>query len=82
MVSEVVFFYLMLSVILMYYLYKYVTVHANYFFKQNLKFVKPRFLFGHTIWLILRQYTPANFIDSIYYSFPNEKYVLILSDKS
>ncbi|XP_031628376.1 probable cytochrome P450 9f2 [Contarinia nasturtii] len=66
---------LFLIVITLYCLFKYVTANKNFFEEQKLKYLKPKFGFGHTIWLIFRQYTPADFIDSIYYSFPKEKLV-------
>lgn len=76
MLSELLF-YTLTSGTLFYVLYKWATKNREYFAKRNLKHLKPRFLIGNTTGLFLKRYTPENFIDQLYYSFPKEKYVSI-----
>lgn len=54
--------------------YKWATVNNEYFLKRNLKHLEPRFLIGNIFGLFLKRYTPPDFMDSIYYRFPREKY--------
>lgn len=58
--------------------YKWATINNNYFEKRNLKHLKPNFLFGNTIGLFMNRYRPADYINSIYNRFPNEKFVPFL----
>lgn len=73
-------FYLLVSGMLFYVIYKWATVNKEYFAKRQLKHLKPHFLFGNTTGLFLKRYTPADFIDTIYYRYPREKYVYFFSE--
>lgn len=66
-------FYTVISGILFYAFYKWATVNKEYFVKRKLRHLKPIFLFGNTIGLFLKRYTPADFQDTIYYRYPKEK---------
>lgn len=67
--------YGIVSGILFYIFYKWATVNNDYFAKRHMKYLEPRFLVGNTLGLLTLQYIPLDFFDSIYYRFPNEKYV-------
>lgn len=77
MISDLIL-YMLISVILLYMFYRWVTVHERYFVQRSMKFCSPKFLFGNTIGLFLKLYTPTDFVDSIYYRFPREKCVTIV----
>lgn len=75
------FFYTLLSGTVLYAFYKWATIHKEYFAKRNLKHLEPNFLIGNTTGLFLKQYIPYKFIDSLYYRFPKEKYVICFQFK-
>lgn len=70
-------YYLLFGTTIAYYLYKLATKNKNYFVKRNLKAMKQNFPIGNTTGLFLKQYTPAGFMDKLYYEYPNEKYVIV-----
>lgn len=61
--------------ILLYAFHKWATVNEDYFAKRKMKYLDPKFLVGNTLGLFTLRYIPSEFLDSIYYRFPNEKYV-------
>lgn len=67
-------FYMLGSGTLLYVFYKWATVNNDYFVKRNIKHIKPTFLVGHTMGWLLRRYTPDEFMNWLYYYFPNERY--------
>lgn len=72
MLFEIVFSVL-LGGLLIYAFYKWATANSEYFAKRNIKHMKPKFLIGDTTQLFMKQYTPAEFLDMIYYQYPKEK---------
>lgn len=58
--------------LIVYTFYKWATINNNIFKKQNIKFIKPKFLFGNTGGLFSNQYTAIEFAQKLYNSFPNE----------
>lgn len=72
MITEYLFYMLVIGTLL-YALYKWATANNDYFVKRKLKHLEPNFMFGNTTGLFLKRYTPADFIDSIYYRYPREK---------
>lgn len=74
MVSDLVL-YTLIGAILFYMFYRWATAHERYFSQRSMKHFRPTFLFRNTIGLFLKLYTPTDFLDSIYYRFPKEKYV-------
>lgn len=66
-------YYVLVSAI--YAFYKWATVNKDYFSTRGISHLKPKFLIGNTFGLLSKQYKPTEFLDSIYYRFPNEKYV-------
>lgn len=73
MLSELLF-YTIISGTLFYLFYKWATVNKEYFVKRKLKHFEPKFLIGNMLGLFLKQHRPAEFMDSLYYRFPKEKY--------
>lgn len=69
-------FYTLISATACYAFYKWATINNKYFAMRNLKHLKPRLLFGNTIGLFMNRYTPADYINSIYFRFPKEKFVI------
>lgn len=67
--------YAVVSGILFYVFYKWATVNRDYFSKRRMKQMTPTFLVGNTFGLFAKRHVPKDFIDSIYYRYPNEKYV-------
>jgi hypothetical protein len=56
-----------------YLFYKWGTSTFDYFEKRGIAFNKPKFLVGSRLGMILRQNTMIDFLNEIYYEFPNEK---------
>lgn len=67
--------FLIFGVICVYAVHKWATINKDYFVIRKIKALKPVFLFGNTGGLFTKQYRPIDFMDSIYYELPNEKYV-------
>lgn len=78
MLSELIF-YGLVGGTLFYAFYKWATKNREYFVKRNLKHLNPNFLIGNTTGLFLKQYTPSNFLDKLYYSYPKEKYIQFIA---
>lgn len=57
-----------------YVFYKWATVNKNYFVKRKLKHFEPKFLIGNLFGLFVKRHRPHEFMDSLYYRYPNEKY--------
>ena len=74
MVSDLIF-YASISGILFYIFYRWALAHERYFYQRSMKHFTPKLLLGNTIGLFLKLYTPTDFLDSIYYRFPKEKWV-------
>lgn len=55
-------------------IYKWATKSHNYFAKRNMEHLKPT-LFGNTMALYLNRQPAHKFMEKIYYSHPNEKYI-------
>lgn len=55
--------------------YKWATQNNDYFARRNLKFMKPTLFFGNTGGFLLNKYTPIEFSQLFYQSFPDEPYV-------
>ena len=72
---ELIFYTFVGGLVLIYAFYKWATVNKDYFSKRHMKQLDPTFLVGNTFGLFAKRYVPTYFIDSIYYRFPNEKYV-------
>lgn len=63
---------------LVYVFYKWASANNEYFVGRKLKALKPVFLLGNTGGLFTKQYRPNEWMDSIYYKYPEEKYVKFL----
>lgn len=72
--SELVF-YGLIGGTLLYAFYKWATVNRDYFVKRKIKHLNPNFLIGNTSGLFFKRHTPADYMNSIYFRYPNEKYV-------
>ncbi|XP_055297251.1 probable cytochrome P450 9f2 [Sitodiplosis mosellana] len=74
MLAELLF-YAIISGTLFYIFYKWATINREYFVKRKLKHVEPNFLIGNLLGLFLKRHRPAEFMDSLYYRYPNEKLI-------
>lgn len=66
------------SGLFVYVFYKWATQNQDYFVKHGMKHLKPKFLIGNTFGYYLMRYPSHIFVDKIYNSYPNEKYIYIL----
>lgn len=57
--------------LILYALYKWVTLYHDYFEQRNLKYLNPKF-FGSTIGIFFNKYSAVEFAQRIYNAFPNE----------
>lgn len=73
MLSELLF-YAIINGALLYIFYKWATQNNEYFVKRKLKHLEPKFLIGNLLGLFFKRHRPAEFMDSLYYRFPTEKY--------
>lgn len=72
--------YLTFGVTLVYGFYKWSTINKDYFTPRNLKVVKFPFSSGNVLSLLAQRNRPKDFLDDIYYQFPDEKYVFLDAD--
>lgn len=70
--------YITISGSLFYIFYKWATVNKEYFLKRNLKHLEPKFLIGNMLGLFVKRHRPSEFMDSLYYRYPREKYVFMI----
>lgn len=52
--------------------YKWATINNDFFEKQNVKYLKPRFLVGNTGGFYFNKYTATEYSLKIYNAFPDE----------
>lgn len=70
MISELVL--LTAVVLILYSFYKWITLNDNYFQRQNVKHLKPRFLVGNTAGMYFNKIDPVEFGLQLYNAFPDE----------
>lgn len=58
--------------LLLFALYKWITLNNDFFEIRNMKYMKPRFLFGNTGGLFINKYTAREFMQKLYNAYPNE----------
>lgn len=61
--------------LILYGIYKYVTLNNDYFQKRGIVHMKPSFLFGNMGKFLFRRATPYEFANEIYTTFPRQKLV-------
>lgn len=58
--------------LLLFALYKWIVLNNDFFKIRNMKYMKPRFLFGNTGGLFINKYTASEFMQKLYQAFPDE----------
>lgn len=59
--------------LILYGIYKYVTLNNDYFVKRGIVHMKPTFFFGNMASFLLRRVTIYEFANNIYTVFPRQK---------
>lgn len=59
--------------LILYALYKWVTLNDKYFEKKGIVHMKPLFFFGNTGGFFLKQYSGPDFVNKLYNEFPKDK---------
>lgn len=69
------FLYVLIIGTVIYTLYRWITAQRDYFEKRQIKHFKPENLTHNMFWMFLKRTNPGEFLRSIYFSYPHEKYV-------
>lgn len=69
-----IFAYFLLGIPLLYLFYKWATINKKYFANRNVKSLRnPLPIFGHTGGAFFGRHRFHEFVDSVYYQYPEEK---------
>jgi hypothetical protein len=67
------FLLLILSVLLIFLIYKWGTSTFDYFEKREIPYLKPTFFFGNAAYILTRKFSFPDIIKSRYFALKNEK---------